>query len=103
MRKFLLGFVVGILTIPAGAFAAAWRKKSGEWRAGGKGEARRQEAETRGQKLEIGNSKMENRNSTLESQRRDGDLKVTATVGGAAGQAPPLQMTSIRARNRRLT
>jgi hypothetical protein len=24
MRKFLLGFVVGILTIPAGAFAAAW-------------------------------------------------------------------------------
>ncbi len=24
MRKFLLGFVVGILTLPAGAFAAAW-------------------------------------------------------------------------------
>ncbi len=24
MRKFLLGFVAGILTLPAGAFAAAW-------------------------------------------------------------------------------
>ena len=24
MRKFLLGFVVGIVTLPAGAFAAAW-------------------------------------------------------------------------------
>jgi len=24
MRNFLLGFVVGILTLPAGAFAAAW-------------------------------------------------------------------------------
>ena len=24
MREFLLGFVVGILTLPAGAFAAAW-------------------------------------------------------------------------------
>jgi hypothetical protein len=24
MRKFLLGFVAGILTLPVGAFAAAW-------------------------------------------------------------------------------
>jgi hypothetical protein len=24
MRKFLLGFVVGIVTLPVGAFAAAW-------------------------------------------------------------------------------
>ncbi len=44
--------------------------------------------ETRRQKLEIENSKMENRNSTLESQKRDGNLKVAATVGGAGGASP---------------